>query len=142
MVFAGAAIAVEDGVALAQALSKITSKAQIPHALSAFEKVRMQRANQMQEASLLQGKLWHFADGPAQQARDAAMRPEVEGRPFSHSPNQWSDPATQMWCYGYGFLFFLMLPGVTANIYSRYDADTEIDLEWDRQSKGRGGCTQ
>ncbi|KAJ5198680.1 uncharacterized protein N7498_007797 [Penicillium cinerascens] len=115
----GAAIAVEDGVALAQALSKITSKAHIPHALSAFEKVRMQRANQMQEASLLQGKLWHFADGPAQQARDAAMRPEVEGRPFSHSPNQWSDPATQMWCYG-------------------YDAEREIDLEWDRRLKGRG----
>ena len=55
----------------------------------------------MQEASLLQGTLWHFADGPAQVARDAAMRPEVEGRPFSHSPNQWSDPATQMWCYAY-----------------------------------------
>jgi salicylate hydroxylase len=104
MIYAGAAIAVEDGVALAQALSKITSKAQIPHAISVFENVRVQRANQMQEASLLQGKLWHFADGPAQRARDAAMRPEVEGRPFSHSPNQWSDPATQMWCYAYDFL--------------------------------------
>jgi salicylate hydroxylase len=58
----------------------------------------------MQEASLLNSKLWHFPDGPIQQARDEAMRPEVEGHPFSHSPNQWSDPATQMWCYGYGFV--------------------------------------
>ncbi|KAJ5118241.1 hypothetical protein N7526_009878 [Penicillium atrosanguineum] len=97
----GAAIAVEDGVALAQSLDRITSKAQIPRALSIFEGVRVKRANQMQEASLLQGKLWHFADGPVQKARDAAMSPEVEGRPFSHSPNQWSDPATQMWCYAY-----------------------------------------
>ncbi|KAJ5691803.1 hypothetical protein N7462_001226 [Penicillium macrosclerotiorum] len=95
----GAAIAVEDGVALAQSLSKIKSTTQIPLALSVFESVRVERASKMQEASLLNGKLWHFADGPLQQARDAAMRPEVENRPFSHSPNQWSDPATQMWCY-------------------------------------------
>ncbi|KAJ5299049.1 hypothetical protein N7476_010606, partial [Penicillium atrosanguineum] len=116
----GAAIAVEDGVALAQSLDRITSKAQIPRALSIFEGVRVKRANQMQEASLLQGKLWHFADGPVQKARDAAMSPEVEGRPFSHSPNQWSDPATQMWCYA-------------------YNAEKEIDQEWDRQL-GKGGA--
>lgn len=58
----------------------------------------------MQEASLLNSILWHFPDGPIQCERDKAMNPEVEGRPFSHSPNQWSDPATQMWCYGYVFL--------------------------------------
>ena len=110
---AGAAIAVEDGVALARAISKITSKEHIPLALSAFEKVRIERASQMQEASLLNGKLWHFPDGPLQRARDAAMAPEVERRPFSHSPNQWSDPATQMWCYA-------------------YDAEGEVDRAWDR----------
>lgn len=108
---AGAAIAVEDGVALTRALSKIHSKDQIPLALSLFEKVRIQRASKMQEASLLNGKLWHFPDGPLQQGRDAAMLPEVNDVPFSHSPNQWSDPATQMWCYA-------------------YDAEREIDQEW------------
>ncbi|KAL1968737.1 hypothetical protein VTN77DRAFT_1563 [Rasamsonia byssochlamydoides] len=109
----GAAIAVEDGVALARALSKISSKDEIPLALSIFEKVRLERASQMQEASLLNSRLWHFPDGPLQQARDAAMLPEVEGRPFSHSPNQWSDPATQIWCFG-------------------YDAEKEIDKAWKR----------
>jgi salicylate hydroxylase len=94
-------MAVEDGVALAQALSKISSRSEIPAALSTFEAVRIKRADQMQEASLLNGKLWHFADGPLQEARDAAMLPETLGVSFSHSPNQWSDPATQMWCYGY-----------------------------------------
>lgn len=94
-------MAVEDGVALAQALSKISSRSEIPAALSTFEAVRIKRAGQMQEASLLNGKLWHFADGPLQEARDAAMLPETLGVSFSHSPNQWSDPATQMWCYGY-----------------------------------------
>lgn len=72
----------------------------------------------MQEASLLNGKLWHFPDGPMQQARDAAMRPETLGELFSHSPNQWSDPATQMWCYG-------------------YDAEREIDLAWEESSNLR-----
>ncbi|KAJ5474648.1 hypothetical protein N7475_004214 [Penicillium sp. IBT 31633x] len=107
----GAAMAVEDGAALARSLSKIEDVEDIPKALSIFEQVRIERASMMQEASLLNGKLWHFADGPLQQARDAAMKPETLGLPYSHSPNQWSDPTTQMWCYG-------------------YDAEQEIDRAW------------
>ncbi|EED18876.1 salicylate hydroxylase, putative [Talaromyces stipitatus ATCC 10500] len=97
----GAAMAVEDGIALARSLSHMESPEQWQHAVDIFQTVRIKRSSQMQEASLLNGQLWHFADGPLQKARDAAMIPEVEGLPFSHSPNQWSDPATQMWCYGY-----------------------------------------
>ncbi|KAH1302164.1 hypothetical protein KXX11_003196 [Aspergillus fumigatus] len=107
----GAAMAVEDGVALARSLSHMQSPEQLSKALAIFEKVRIVRASQMQEASLLNGQLWHFADGPLQEARDAAMAREVKGLPFSHSPNQWSDPATQMWCYG-------------------YEAEREIDRAW------------
>jgi hypothetical protein len=33
----------------------------------------------MQEASSLNGKLWHFPDGPLHKARDAAMKPETRG---------------------------------------------------------------
>lgn len=107
----GAAMAVEDGVALARSLSHMKTANQLQEALGIFQKVRIERAAQMQEASLLNGQIWHFADGSMQEARDAAMAPEVEGIPFSHSPNQWSDPATQMWCYG-------------------YDAVEEIDAAW------------
>ncbi|KAJ6153578.1 hypothetical protein N7470_006537 [Penicillium chermesinum] len=96
----GTAMDVEDSVALAQSLSRITAKSQIPLALSIFETVRVERAVQVQEASLLNGKIWHFPDGPVQKARDLAMMPEVKGQSFSHSPNQWSDPTTQMWSYG------------------------------------------
>lgn len=92
----------EDGVAIARCLRKVSTKNKIYLALSIFEKVRIRRASQMQEASLLNSKIWHFPDGPIQRARDQAMRPEIEDLPFSHSPNQWSNPATQMWCYGYG----------------------------------------
>jgi len=94
-------MAVEDGAALAEALSGVTVIEELKSALKKFENVRLQRASQMQQASLINGMLWHFPDGPIQEARDAAMRPEVEGRQFDQSPNQWSDPATQTWAYGY-----------------------------------------
>ncbi|CRG87053.1 salicylate hydroxylase [Talaromyces islandicus] len=108
----GAAMAVEDAAALTRALSKMESPAQLEEALGIFEKVRIKRTGQMHQASLLNSQLWHLADGPWQEARDAAMEPEVKGFPFAHSPNQWSDPATQMWCYG-------------------YDCEKEIDKEWE-----------
>lgn len=97
----GAAMAFEDGAALAEILSQINSRSQLLDALKVFEQVRILRSGQMQEASLVNGKLWHFADGPEQRARDAAMRPEVEGLKVEESPNQWSDPVTAAWTYGY-----------------------------------------
>lgn len=97
----GAAMAVEDGAALAEALSHISSKQQVPDALRVFEKERMKRSYGMQSASLVNGKLWHFPDGKEQQARDAGARAEVEGKYFVESTNQWSDPVTQLWTYGY-----------------------------------------
>ena len=75
-------MAVEDGAALAEILSKIDTKEQIPIATTLFEKERIKRTSQMQQASAVNGKLLHFADGPEQEARDAAMRPEVEGTVF------------------------------------------------------------
>ena len=107
----GAAMAVEDAAALAEAIDKVHNKNDLPSALQVWETVRIKRTSQMQEASLINGKLWHFADGPLQRARDEAMRPEVEGRQFMSSPNQWSDPTTQRWCYG-------------------YDAEREIQKAW------------
>ena len=97
----GAAMAVEDGAALAEALTYATSSSDLARVLKVFETVRSKRCSQMQQASLVNGVLIHFPDGPLQQARDAAMRAEVEGRPFTESPNQWSDPATANWAYGY-----------------------------------------
>ena len=111
----GAAMAVEDGAALAAVLSLVETAEEIPAALKAFEAVRIKRSGQMQAASLLNGKLWHFADGPEQVLRDESMRPEVEGKTFSWSANQWSDPVTQWWAYG-------------------YDAEREVEDEWQKVS--------
>ncbi|KAH7039589.1 salicylate hydroxylase [Microdochium trichocladiopsis] len=103
----GAAMAVEDAAALAVAVQHATATAStlpsstLKDALKVFERIRSLRACQMQQASLVNGKLWHLPDGPTQQARDAATRAEVEGEPFEVSANQWSDPVTQEWTYGY-----------------------------------------
>ena len=94
-------MAVEDGAALAVALNKISSVDELPFALQSFEKERMKRSGDMQNASSINGQIWHFPDGPEQMARDASMLPEVLGKPFASSPNQWSDPVTQWWAYGY-----------------------------------------
>ncbi|KXH65561.1 FAD binding domain-containing protein [Colletotrichum salicis] len=112
----GAAMAVEDGAALAVALNNIASREQLGHALQVFQKERKTRTSMMQEASIVNALLWHFKDGPEQKARDEAMRPEVEGRKFSSSPNQWSDPLTQSWAYG-------------------YDAEDKMLEEWTRESE-------
>jgi len=108
----GAAMAVEDAAALAAVLSLIESSEQIPSALKVFETERMKRSGQMQSASSLNGKIWHFADGPEQSLRDESMKPEVEGKSFSWSANQWSDPVTQWWAYG-------------------YDAEKEVEDAWE-----------
>jgi salicylate hydroxylase len=97
----GAAMAVEDGAALAAALNQIRSTDELGFALGVFERERKTRTSMMQEASMVNAMIWHFPDGPEQRARDAAMVPEVEGRSFQTSPNQWSDPVTQSWAYGY-----------------------------------------
>ena len=116
-------MAVEDGAALAEAVHMAANPDQIGKALQVWESVRIERSGQMLQASALNGKLWHFADGAEQEARDAAMKPEVEGRQFMRSPNQWSDPTTQRWCFG-------------------YDAETEIRRAWasTKRSQQPNGC--
>ena len=108
----GAAMAIEDGAALALVLGKIRSVRELPFATRVFETERKKRAGQMQEASAVNSMIWHFEDGPLQHARDASMRAEVEHRPFLTSANQWSDPVTQAWAYG-------------------YDAEGEMEAAWD-----------
>lgn len=97
----GAAMAVEDGAALAVVLNKISSMDELPFALHSFEKERVKRSSDMQNASAINARIWHFPDGPEQRARDASMVSEVLGKAFTSSANQWSDPVTQWWAYGY-----------------------------------------
>ncbi|KAL8407053.1 hypothetical protein RB596_005523 [Gaeumannomyces avenae] len=116
----GAAMAVEDGAALAVAINDLRTAKDLAFALRVFEKERIRRSSMMQEASMVNAMIWHFEDGPLQESRDAAMRAEVERRPFLSSPNQWSDPQTQMWAYG-------------------YDAEKVMEARWEKAVKKRDG---
>jgi salicylate hydroxylase len=84
----GAAMAVEDGTALAVVINNIRSIDELKFALNVFQSERRSRTSLMQEASMVNSMIWHFADGPEQRERDAAMQPEVQGRSFQSSPNQ------------------------------------------------------
>ncbi|KAJ9602227.1 hypothetical protein H2200_013347 [Cladophialophora chaetospira] len=97
----GAAMAVEDAATLAECLKIFPRRDTLRNALDLYEQLRIPRTRAVQEASDLHGFTLHYPDGPLQEARDAAMRPEVEGVHFVESPNQWSDPMTQQFCYGY-----------------------------------------
>ncbi|KAH3906954.1 hypothetical protein HBH56_194150 [Parastagonospora nodorum] len=97
----GAAMAVEDGAALAITLNQVSSRDEIAPALKVFEKERMKRTSDMCNASNVNGMILGLPDGPEQRARDASMAPEVRGEHYTHSANLWSDPVTQWWEYGY-----------------------------------------
>src|SRR4051812_9075987 len=73
LIHPGAAMAVEDGAALAEALNHAHSVDDIIPVLNVYQEVRIKRSSQMQQASLVNGVVWHFPDGPEQEARDAAM---------------------------------------------------------------------
>lgn len=116
----GAAMAVEDGAALAVAINELRTVEDLPFALRVFEKERIRRTSMMQEASMVNAMIWHFKDGPRQESRDAAMRAEVERCHFLSSPNQWSDPQTQTWAY-------------------EYDAEKVMEERWERAVRKRDG---
>ncbi|KAE8154365.1 hypothetical protein BDV25DRAFT_136061 [Aspergillus avenaceus] len=97
----GVTMAVEDAATLCKALTYVTDKNNLRPALKLVEELRVRRSRQVQQASLANGRVLHLCDGPQQEARDAAMRPSVEGKPLSHSPYGMTDPATQKWCYGH-----------------------------------------
>ncbi|KIX97613.1 uncharacterized protein Z520_06391 [Fonsecaea multimorphosa CBS 102226] len=107
----GAGMAIEDGAALAEVIHLASSLEQLPQCLDLWQRVRIKRTFQMQQASLIGAHIWHVADGPEQIARDTSMQADIEGNPTNSSANLWSDPVTQRWCYG-------------------YDAEREIQAEW------------
>ena len=67
----GAAQSIEDGATLASLLG--TMKDDPDGALRRYEELRKPRASRLQQASSANRTRFHLADGPEQQARDAAM---------------------------------------------------------------------
>jgi salicylate hydroxylase len=105
----GAAVAIEDGAALAECVSRAESVDDLPALLKAFEAIRKPRSELISDAAMENGKIWHYADGPEQQERDRKMQltpeqQEAEDEARSahvENPNKWSDKNFQPWLFGY-----------------------------------------
>lgn len=107
----GAATSIEDGAFLARCVKLVVDqKLSLSQAISVYERARMPLAKHKQEVSYLNGLLWMLPDGPAQEARDRAMEPELGGKGkeglgkkgmLIRSPNLYADPKTILEVYGY-----------------------------------------
>lgn len=103
----GASMAIEDGAALAECLSRVQTKEEIPRCLGVFEGVRKSRCERIQECSRLNGEMWHMPDGPQQEARDRALAKDDFQEELTltevkdANPNLWSDKGFQPWLFGH-----------------------------------------
>ncbi|KAG8741018.1 hypothetical protein FRC10_003441 [Ceratobasidium sp. 414] len=86
----GAAMAIEDGCVLGNLFSRVNSTDDIPYFLRAYETLRLARTANTQAQSRLNQKIFHYADGPEQEERDASMRAAMAGK-TEGSANQWAD---------------------------------------------------
>lgn len=103
----GASMAIEDGAALAECLSRVRATGDIPHYLKAFETFRKPRCERIQLCSRLNGQVWHLPDGPEQAERDKAFARDDfaedidNGALTGENPNLWSDRGFQPWLFGH-----------------------------------------
>jgi len=94
----GAAQAVEDAAVLGIALSKITTKDDIPVALKAYELARKERAEKVQNTAGHTRTILHMPDGEDQIKRDQAFANVALG---GENPDPWGDPAAQKFLWSF-----------------------------------------
>lgn len=98
----GAATSMEDGAFLARCIAEVVQgKISVRQAIQIYETERMPKVFAKQQVSFLNGAIWMLPDGPTQEARDAAMAPELEGKYLVRSSNLYGDPQTVLDVYGY-----------------------------------------
>jgi salicylate hydroxylase len=105
-------MAVEDAAVIGNLFSRLTSKAQIPAILKAYETVRLPRTSCTQASSRQNQHIFHLDDGPDQEARDKVMREVMSGAISTEGNlNQWADEKKNL-------------------LQFSYDADCEVDSFW------------
>lgn len=70
----GAAMAIEDAAVLGSLLSHLSNPKQLHPLLLAYQSLRLQRTADTQMSARLNQRIFHYEDGPEQEARDADMR--------------------------------------------------------------------
>lgn len=95
----GAATAVEDGGVLVECLGRARSPDDIPLALSAYQKIRKPRAEQIQSAALATGIYKALKDGTEQRQRDRKMAERMD--PGNPKHESWKAGGGLDWLYAY-----------------------------------------
>jgi salicylate hydroxylase len=93
----GAAMAIEDAAALGFVLSKISSRAEIPTALSFFYDLRHERAHTVQRGSWTNRFFIHMSEGPQYDMREEVFH----AGDYPGSPNLMGNTLFQQYLYGY-----------------------------------------
>lgn len=101
----GAAQAIEDGCAVAIALSRLpdTRPESINKALKIYESVRKTRADTLVELAAANGRIMHLGEGRAKEERDAIFARSKEGK--APLPDRWADKDVQKNVYGFDCAF-------------------------------------
>lgn len=94
----GAGMAIEDGAVLGECLSRISTKAELPKALSVYEQCRKKRTERIVARGNRQQHLYHLYDGPEQQERDRILQME---NPPAGETLVWRDVEMAPWLLGY-----------------------------------------
>jgi salicylate hydroxylase len=85
----GAAQAVEDAYVLAACLAEAEAEEDPVAALGRYERIRRERAEELQASSALAANVFYLPDGEEQRARDAAYRSLPETQPYGPRQRIW-----------------------------------------------------
>jgi salicylate hydroxylase len=104
-------MAVEDGLVLAECISRASTPDEVPYYLLAYEEIRKERTSIIQRVSVKNMGVFGMEDGPQQCARDASRKaqtakeqremPKVKSNKDPKDPNSWGDKEFQPWLFGY-----------------------------------------
>ncbi|KAH6897960.1 hypothetical protein BKA70DRAFT_1528082 [Coprinopsis sp. MPI-PUGE-AT-0042] len=123
----GAAMALEDAAVIGNLLSRITSLSELPALLRAYQTIRHGRASSTQYSSRENREIFHLPDGPAQEARDAAMRATMEAALKEAKGESFED------CKGAATL---RAERDASMVQYGYDADEEVEKWW-KENRGK-----
>jgi salicylate hydroxylase len=84
----GAAQAIEDAFVLGECLDGASSS-EVPEALTRYEQIRMQRAEEMQDSSRAAADTFYLPDGQLQRERDERYRTLLETHPWGPRQPLW-----------------------------------------------------
>ncbi|KIW96495.1 uncharacterized protein Z519_03564 [Cladophialophora bantiana CBS 173.52] len=97
----GANSSIEDGAVLGRLLSYVTSKEQLPSAITLYEHLRKPRSERIARETFHQREEFHMPDGPEQQERDKLFESQLGKEISGKFPSRWTCPEVQPWLYGY-----------------------------------------